>query len=239
MICLQNCSYSIDVARALGVHASIFLTCIDMEYEYQKRNNKLSGNDALSLSRAEIEARTALGDDEQKEVEFALQKCGVLIMKPLQNIPNKNYYIVNFEQIDKILDDPNTAVESEIANQFIRGKRKEPLSKRQTHINAMKKCIRVESPVLQQLFVEWVDAVYTNPKGFLSKSSVEMAQQELLEYAKDNEIVQVKVMREAIKGGFRDITWAIQNYEKNNDVKSDSFASYNDKKPVSLSTEVF
>ena len=50
-------------------------------------------NNTVSISRAEIYARTGLNDDAQKDVELALQECGVISVKPLQNVPNKNYYI--------------------------------------------------------------------------------------------------------------------------------------------------
>lgn len=243
MIFLQSNSYNLEIAKIFGINSSIFLTCLDMEYCYQKRNNKILDNDAINLSRSEIYERTALDDSQQVDIEFSLTECGVLTTKPVQNSSSKNYYIVNFAQIDKILksSNPSDVISSEKANQFIRGKRKEPLSKRQTYINKLKTKIKVEDPIIQQYFVDWIDAVYTNPKGFLSDHSVLIAQQELMEYAKDSQDIQIKVLKEAIKGGYRDMTWAIKNYEENNNISSRNFVSYLDNRvdPNNISDEVF
>lgn len=243
MIYLQNISYNVDIAKILGINSAVFLTCIDMEYCFQKRNNKLLDNGAIVLSRAEIYGRTALDDEQQSDTELSLSECGIITIKPVQNSSSKNYYIINFSQLDKILtsDDPTKIVASEKANQFIRGRRTEPVSKRQTYINKLKTKVKMEDPVIQQYFVDWIDAVYANPKGFLSDHSVLIAQQELMEYAKDNQDVQIKVLKEAIKGGYRDMTWAIKNYEENNGMSSRNFASYLDIKvdPSSIPDEVF
>ena len=83
--------------------------------------------------------------------------------------------------------------------------------------------------------------MYSNPKGFLSPSGVVFAQQELLQYTKDQE-KQLEILKIAIKGGLRDLTWAIEQYEKKNGVGSRNFARYEDIKEdsnVSVNSEVF
>ena len=230
MICLHNYSYNVEIAKIFGVKTSIFLTCINYAYSCQLNRHSLNANDTISLSRGEIYEVTGLSDDEQVDVELTLTECGVLSVKSFQNIPNKNYYILNETKLNDILnsDNPVDVIKSSSASQFIRGKRVEPVSKRQTYIASLKKKINVEDPVLQDYFVQWIDAVYSNPKGFLSPSGVVIAQQELMEYCRDNQDTQIKVLKEAIKGGLRDLTWAIQNYEKNNHIDSRNFANYSD-----------
>lgn len=240
---LNSVSYNLDVAKVFGVCSSVFLSCLNYEYSYQLRHKQLNSNNTMSMSRAEIYERTGLDDEKQIDVEVALSACGVLQVKPLQNVPNKNYYIINIEQLNKILasDNPEDVISSEKAKQFIQGKRVEPTSKRQTHISQLKKYIKVEDPVIADYLVQWIDAVYSNPKGFLSTSGVTFAQQELLEYAKDDQDKQIKILKEAIKGGYRDMTWAIQKYEDIYKVESRNFAKYSDIKatPSSNSGEVF
>ena len=229
MIYLQTNSYNLDIAKVFGVCTAVFLTCLNLEYDQQTRNKQLNANNTMALSRAEIYARTALDDEKQKEIELALQECGVLITKPLQNVPNKNYYILNEEQLIKIMqaEDPSKVIGEEKASQFIKAKRVEPISKRKTHIESLKKKINLQDPVLQQYFVDWIDAVYTNPKGFLSPSGVVIAQQELLAYSTEQE-KQIAIIKIAIKGGLRDMTWAIEQYEKQSGVGSRNFAKYDD-----------
>lgn len=237
MICLNSYSYNIDVAKIFDVKVSVFLTCVDQQYSHQLNHTSLGGS-TISLSRAEIYEMTGLIDSEQVDAEFILTECGVLSVKPFQNIPNKNYYILNSDKLSEIVnsDNPTDVIKSSSASQFIRRKRVEPVSKRQTYIASLKKKINVEDPILQDYFVQWIDAVYSNPKGFLSPSGVVIAQQELMEYCRDNQDTQIKVLKEAIKGGLRDLTWAIQNYEKNNHIDSRNFANYSD---ASISNGVF
>ena len=244
MISLQTYSYNLEVAKIFGVCTSVFLSCIENEFLYQERNKQLNENKTISLSRAEIYARTALDDDKQIDVELALKECGVLSVKPLQNIPNKNYYIINYEQLNNILtaNNPADVIGEAKASQFTFKKRVEPVSKRQTHISNLKKKINVKDPVLQNYFIDWVDAVYTNPKGFLSPKAVEIAQNELLTYTGDNQEKQISIMKIAIKGGLRDLSWAIEQYEKDSGTNSINFANYNDIKSNGKSisnTEVF
>lgn len=226
---LQTCSYNLDIAKIFDVKASAFLSCIDMEFSYQQRVGGLNDNNTVPLSRSEIYARTGLDDESQKDAELALQECGVISVKPLQNIPNKNYYILFKEQLTKILesDDPVTVIKSSNARQFVRSHRIEPVSKRKTYISNLKKKINVDDPIIQDYLCQWIDAVYVNPKGFLSPKSVEIAQEELFAYAKTQEI-QIALLKIAIKGGLRDLSWAIEQYEKQNPIGTRNFASYND-----------
>ena len=242
---LQVGSYSIAVAKILGVSESIFLTCIENEFNYQKRLKALNANDTVSITRAEIYERTGLDDNAQISAEIALVKCGIISVKPLQNVPNKNYYILYIEQLENIITapDPFSVISSADVKQFIKSPRVEPMSKRQTKIAELKRCIRTNDPVLQDYLCKWIDSVYANPKGFLSPKGLDIVQNELLTYSKGNQEVQIDVLKIAIKNGLRDLTWAIERYEKQNNIVKGSmnFAVYNDvkvEKPVE-DVEVF
>ena len=240
---LNSFSYNLKLSKIFGIQPAVLIECLSDEYYYQFRNNHLNDNNTIALSRSEIYERTSLGDAEQVDAEVSLSSCNIITIKPLQNIPNKNYYIINFNNLSNILnaDDPTKILSTAVSEQFVRHKRIEPASKRQTHIASLKKKISVQDPVIQDYLVKWIDAVYSNPKGFLSPTGVVFAQQELLEYAKDNQEKQIKVLKEAIKGGYRDMTWAIQKYEEVNGVGTKNFASYTDNvaSQTQASSEVF
>ena len=189
----------------------------------------LNNNNTMSMSRSEIYEQTGLSDEKQIEVETSLMACGIISVKPLQNVPNKNYYIINSTQLEKIVtsENPTEVLSSAVAGQFLQKKRVEPVSKRQTHISQLKKYVKVEDPVIQDYFIQWIDAVYSNPKGFLSTSGVTFAQQELLAYTQEQE-KQINILKIAIKGGMRDMTWAIQKYEETSGTGSRNFAKYTD-----------
>ena len=182
MIYLQLMNYNLDIAKVFGPCSAIFLSCLDMENAFHKRNT--NNDSSMSLTRAEIYERTALDDEKQHEIEIALQECGVLIVKPLKNIPNKNYYIINEEQLFKIMqsNNPTEIIGEEKSKQFIQKPRVEPINKRQSHIIQLKKRIKVDDPIIQTYLIDWIDAVYSNPKGFLSPTGIDIAQQELKAY---------------------------------------------------------
>jgi hypothetical protein len=223
------CSYGLEIAKVFGVQSSILLSCIDSEFSYQTRNNMLNGKDTVAVSRAEIYARTGLNDEEQKDVEFALQECGVLTVKPLQNVPNKNYYILFKDKLDEIVNssNPSDVIKSSSVKQFVREPRAEPMSKRKAYIAELKSYIKVSDPVIHDYLCQWIDAVYTNPRGYISKKGMEIAQEGLFAYAKTQD-VQIALLKIAIKGGLRDLDWAIERYEKQNPSGTRNFASYND-----------
>lgn len=222
--------YNVDVAKVLGIYQAILLSCIDEEKQFQIRHKLISDNNTVPLSRQEIYERTAMSDDDQVKAETTLVACGVLVVKPLRNIQNKNYYIINTDQLVKICESqkPEEVIDAAAFTQLIRKPRVEPMSKRQTHINSLKRAIKSEDPVIQQYLCEWIDAVYTNPKGFLSPSSVNIAQQELEQYSKGSQSIKIALLKIAIKGGLRDMTWAINTYEKEHCMNSANFAVYND-----------
>lgn len=232
---LDSYSYNLRIAQVFGVNSAVFISCINEEYRYVERSSKTGEvENHVSLSRAEIYGRTAIDDEKQREVELALQSCGVLTVKPLQNIPGKNYYVLNREVLEKIIksEDPVKVLEDSNMTQFIRRTRVEPRSKRQIGIEKLKKCIDLEDPVMQQYFIDWVDGVYAKQRGFLSPGAIKIAIEELYQYAKDDEQKRISVIRIAIKNGMRDMTWAIREYEKENPPTEGSrnFGEYSDMK---------
>lgn len=241
MIYLQLMNYNLDIAKVFGPCSAIFLSCLDMENAFHKRNT--NNDSSMSLTRAEIYERTALDDEKQHEIEIALQECGVLIVKPLKNIPNKNYYIINEEQLFKIMqsNNPTEIIGEEKSKQFIQKPRVEPINKRQSHIIQLKKRIKVDDPIIQTYLIDWIDAVYSNPKGFLSPTGIDIAQQELKAYSGDNQEKAINVLKIAIKGGLRDLTWAIEQYESKSGANSNNFANYSDIKADinNVSEEIF
>lgn len=241
MIYLQLMNYNLDIAKVFGPCSAIFLSCLDMENAFHKRNT--NNDSSMSLTRAEIYERTALDDEKQREIEIALQECGVLIVKPLKNIPNKNYYIINEEQLFKIMqsNNPTEIIGEEKSKQFIQKPRVEPINKRQSHIIQLKKRIKVDDPIIQTYLIDWIDAVYSNPKGFLSPTGIDIAQQELKAYSGDNQEKAINILKIAIKGGLRDLTWAIEQYESKSGANSNNFANYSDIKADinNVSEEIF
>lgn len=226
---LENYSYNLKVARVFGVNSAVFLSCLEDETRYEERNNKLKG-DTISLSRAEIYERTAIDDGKQKQVELALSECGVITVKPLQNSSTKNYYTFNKAVFEKIItsEDPTKVIQSSSASKFVKKHRVEPKTKRQVYIETLKRTVKEEDPVVKQYYMDWIDAVYTNPRGFLSPAAIRIAEEELFAYTKGSQEKLIAILKIAIKGGLRELTWAINRYEEQNPEVKTGTRNFND-----------
>lgn len=228
----KTCSYNLKIAEIFGIHSAVFIDCIIFERDYQKRI-KNDFDNTIALSSDEIYARTALSLDKLHDVEQSLSNCGVISIKPFQKIKNKSYYILNDDQLERILtaNSPSNEIMQLNPIAFSRKtniNRVKILNKKDLHIIELKKSINVDDELIRQYLCDWIDAVYTNPKGFLSNSSLKIAINELLDYALNDQEKQINILQIAIKGGLRDMTWAISKYEQLNNTKnSNNFVSYN------------
>jgi len=63
-------------------------------------------------------------------------------------------------------------------------------------------------------YQDWVDGVYANPKGFLSKSAIQVFQRTIDEYAKGDLDLALKLIEIATVNGYRDANWAINVFKK-------------------------
>ena len=68
---------------------------------------------------------------------------------------------------------------------------------------------------LQEAYEGWIDGVYANPSGFLSKRSIQIFQQTIDEFCNHDLDLALRIINIAAVNGYRDATWAINTYKKN------------------------
>jgi hypothetical protein len=85
---------------------------------------------------------------------------------------------------------------------------------RQKKATEMKAYITVTHDELRAAYLDWVDAVYENPKGFLSKRAVELFQRDVDIFANGDLDIALEVINIASKGGYREASWAIEKFNK-------------------------
>ena len=208
MIFLNNFCYNVEVAKKFGVNASVFLSCLFGKSISDSNVTKVS-----SLSREEIYNKTGLTFSTQEKIEEFLSSRKIINVKPFKGNKDKNYYIIYYEEIEKVLEYSLNTKDLFVSNENISRKVVKKETKQEKHINSLKKNVYtlVSSPMLQQMFCDWVDSVYANPKGFLTLPSLKIAYQDLMKFSTDENVEQ-EVMCIAIKNGYRDIQWAINLY---------------------------
>lgn len=227
-------SYDVNTAKVFGVNSAVFLSYLILAETFG----------TLDLERDKILFVTGMEEDKQKEVESLLLDCGVISMKEFRGNENKNHYALNRERLEKILSakTPSQMIFESDRIEY-QPKQKQNIirvTKEQKHIDSLKLAIKVDDPLLQSRFCDWIDSVYESNNGFLTIASLKIAEQELLAYSPNND-TRLAIMRIAIKNGYRDLTWAIKAYESSAGKSDLTFVKYDDIKSDGSKTveEVF
>ena len=147
-------------------------------------------------------------DKKQEEVENSLKECGVLIVKHVTNASNKMYYLIDEEKLQQIMTvgDPSEVIGQLLAKEHLQEMRVDQPSKRQDHINMLKRKVNCTDPVVQQYMVDWIDTIYSSPRGYLSSTGV--------------------ILNMQIVGGLKDFSCAIERNEKQNNIDGIDFCKY-------------
>lgn len=204
---LVNVIYNLKIANIFNINTAILLSYIC----------NLSSSEEVTISREDVFKHTGLEEKAQIDSEFILVKSNLILVKEFKNNKNKYYCKVNKDLLNKVMISDNVKEVLAVDNieQLIRTP-KPKIDKKELLKNNLKKRIKVPDPVIQTYFIQWIDSVYENPKGFLTSGSVDIAQKELNDFSKGNQKIQIDVLKIAIKGGLRDLTWAIQRYKEIN-----------------------
>ena len=212
-------SYSVELAKKYGVKSAILLS-----YVFSLRSALCSEKEVL-LNREQIYSATGLSESEQKEAEDILYQNHILTLKQFMGKADGSYYIINPLEINK------SDTEQNIANMFLPKALK--VSEQESHVSKedvkrdsikrnLKNSIQIADDTLKQYVWLWIDTIYEKPNGFLSKSAVELAMQDLLNFSTDISI-RIEILKIAIKLGYKDIKWAINSYQRSNKKENQSY----------------
>ena len=213
----NNVSYNLKIASIFGVCSAIFLGLL-IDNKNENLDNLVEGK-YFMLNRQYIYLSTGLDDLKQLEVESNLKECGIIDVIPVKNNLEKFYYsldedlLVKFLTVDSIEETKKLLTPSAQKKTLISVPRTQAPSKRSQYILSLKKSIQEDDPILRECYCNWIDAVYANPKGFLSVSSIKQCIKTLKELT-DNKSVQKEIIEIAIKNGSRNLDWAIEEYNK-------------------------
>ena len=206
-------SYNVELAKAHGVSAAILYSHIQMLVAVKIKMSPNDENFTVSLNRDEIFNSTGLRDYEQRVAEECLSTNSLLSFKITQRngiehiryalpstVESKPKETVAFNPLDSI----TPVVESK------------PMTTAQLQRESIRKALKAGIPIadmqLRELMGQWVDTIFENPNGFLSKQGVSMAVDDLLKFSNDTKVLG-DIIRIAIKFGYRDMTWAINRYK--------------------------
>lgn len=194
-------SYNLDVAKVLGPLSAIYISFID-------KSNEDNKNDKLSLSRTDILNKTGIDERFQEEVEKFLFSKGILDIQNLRNSSEKNYYSINYERLDSIINDPEKLNEIyKLTTKSPFKKKVDKETKKEQTLKRLKNAVKVDDEVLKQYIFDWIDSIIEKG-GYITTQSIKINVNELMKFATSQEIA-IKVLTIATKNCWRDLSWAM------------------------------
>lgn len=196
--------------KVFGLPTAVYLTEIISIYKKAIRKNKIQDG-YFKLDRKYVNNLLDLSIEEQLVCDSNLIKTGVL--KRLPEDPNMmkvdlNLYLSILSSEDvKLIEDVRKEMKTTRPKVV-------KTSQRQLQINALKDSIKCSNFELLEALRGWVDGVYANPKGFLSKMSIEIFQNTLNNYTQGDLDLALRIVQIATVQGYRDCQWAIDLYER-------------------------
>ena len=197
--------FNVKLAHIIGLNSSIYLSQIMDINEKAIRKEKTEKN-FFTIDREYITKRTTITEKEQKEIENNLIKIGVLE----RSVDNADTILLNITVLTSILMSPDEELIKDISSL---SKPKQKRSKADAIKDTLKQNIVTTNLELRNAYFSWIDAVYEKD-GFMTKQAVVAAQARIDEFSNRNLDIALKVIEIASINGYRDITWAINTYNK-------------------------
>lgn len=223
-------SYNCVLARTLGLHAAIYLSELININRKAIEKQKLV-QDFFTVDRKYVEQRTTLSKQEQLSLDQDLAKLGIISIGE-----SVNALQVHTDTLTGIMLNDTEQLPSKVLIK----ESKDKLSKKELILENLKANIYTKNTELQGAYSSWVSTIY-NKQGWMSKKSVLMAQQTVDQYAKGDLDLALMIISLADSNGYRDMTWAINLFEKN--YKKEFQRRFNSTPVVNsnpvMSTEVF
>lgn len=197
--------------RLFGLDAAFYLTELFTIYTKAKDKGKLIDEDFFKIDRTYITSRTSLTTEEQLICDANLIRVGV--MKKSADDPN--IIKINPNQYLSLISSEDVKLVEDVRKQMKVLKPKGvKASQRQIIINSLKNSIECSNYELLTALRDWVDGVFANPKGFLSKTAIKAFQTTLNNYTQGDLDKALRIVQIATIQGYKNCDWAIKIYEE-------------------------
>lgn len=198
-------SFNLKLAHRIGLHAAIYLGELLNINKKAVIKNKVTDGGFFKIDRNYIEQRTTLTRPEQKELDETLKSLQVL----KADNTSKDLININVDSITGLLLDDNDTLVDKITQPV----KKKRVTKADAIRASLKEAITTTNPELRAAYEEWIDAVILR-QGWMSVASIREGQELVDKYTNRDLDIALSVIRIGAINGWRDISWAINAYEK-------------------------
>ena len=243
LMCTDNyVSYNVKVANVMGLHAAVYVN--ELLNITQKAIQKRKLTDGyVTIDRDYILRRTTIFPEEQVTIDKKLVGIGVIEVCP----DNPDKLTLNVDALASLVAADDAALLKKV-HKLTQVKTvtsaSTKMSMRQKTILELKEFVKCSNDELLDAYKSWIDGVYANPRGFLSKKAILIFQKEVDEFARGDLDLALKILEIATVQGYRCAEWAINKFKA--EYAKDFYAGYKSSNPsnpvrreVSLSEEVF
>lgn len=197
--------------QLFGLDSAFYLTELFTIYTKAKDKKKLLDNDFFKIDRNYVMTRTSLTEEEQLICDANLMKVGIMT----RDNDDPNIIKIDPTQYLTLISSEDVSLYSDVKKQMKALKPKGVKgSQRQIIINNLKNGIECSNYELLTALREWVDGVYANPKGFLSKTAIKLFQDTLNNYTQGDLDMALRIVQIATIQGYKNCDWAIKIYEE-------------------------
>ena len=201
--------FNIVLANRIGLHAAIYVAEILNLYRRAIVKQSFVDEKYVKIDRTYIEKRTTFNKEEQESLDELLCSLNILKLDPYSKQHNVVY--IDADAITGIMLDDRKTVVSKVKN-FSVQKEKKPTKKSLTAI-ALKELIETTNDELREAYSEWIDAVL-DKNGWMAKASVTEGQKLVDSYTNRDLDIALQIVRIGAMNGYKDMQWAVENYEK-------------------------
>ena len=146
---------------------------------------------------------------------------------------------LNLTVLTGILTTDDEKIIGDISGIAKKKKKTGKITKRDAVRDSLKNYITVENSELYQAYIDWIDGVYANPKGFLSKRAIEIFQNTIDSFSNHDLDIALKLIDIATVNGYRNADWAIERYKQDYQIKYKTPISNSNTNCKSVSGELF
>jgi hypothetical protein len=221
-------SFNIKAAHILGLTGAIYCSELINIYNKATKKSKLTEDGFFKIDRKYIADRTTIPIEDQLVIDLNWIKLSLMEKKS----DNPDVIKIDFQLLISILADKDIELLDDVKKKLaIKSPRGVKETKRQAICNNLKNGIVCSNYELLTALRDWVDAIFSNPTGYLSKKSIEIFQQTLNNYTKGDLDLALSIVKIAISNGYKDCSWAISIYEKSEQIKANNKLEVNNRIP--------
>lgn len=203
-------TFNIKLAHILGLKTALYWSVITDALYQAKKKNKVSETGYFVIDRKFVYEVSTLTTPEQKECEKILNALGYLV-----NGTKVNSISIDVASVVKLItdDDPDEIenIQKEITK--ITSVDKEAQSQEAKSKN-LKGHIKETDFEIRDALYGWVDSL----EGKANIKTIEIFENTLNSYTRDKK-VKLELIKKATINGYRDLTWIINNYERDRSIK--------------------